>query len=688
VAILDLRPVHARGQTDTGELEHAAALTQQLRKELRDQGVAVLSAPSLEQALGTSAKATTFACREQPRCLQQRLFRLRHQGIRWALAGTYARSGGKIQLMLLSLAPARVTGRLVLSEAELRAAPEKVASWVRGLPSSAAAASPPAANPTQEPSSPSVPQAPSGATGAPGAPSTPAQESPSEESASREHPAQVPSPDAGPAAPGAGATRPTASDSEGDRVETLVEEDQAAKATDTGAPERFSLTGWALSRLDLGLAQAPYTVPYESVTSTEQLLMRARYARGRSFEASLEGFIGYGLFENQAPLVWGRTEGTFWRGALQTQVRDAYLAFFLPHVELYLGQQRVAWGKGDVLTPNDVLNAHDLRSPFLNEPELNHLATPMVRADIDLSGATLQLVYEPFFIPDQVNVYGTNWALIQPGAAAPVAQLGNLVYMLTDYRGYDASQTYIQYVNAPALNLASEEVGARLGGTAGKFDLNAYYQYGYDSTPVYNVPQGLLAQIAAINPYTAPPAVLGTLAQGLLTGPNPLNATYLLRHHLGFDAVTTQGTLVLRIDAAFDSQRGFLTPSFSGVSSPTTEVVVGLEYQPGEWGRSLLIEVGELHLFNAPSGPLLFYTADTLRASAVFRWQFWNTLETELRVSGSLAPSSLVVHPQLGYRFEPFVLQVGFLWLGGDDLGVGGYFRRNRTVYGQLKYQF
>src|SRR6188768_2307798 len=164
--------------------------------------------------------------------------------------------------------------------------------------------------------------------------------------------------------------------------------------------ERFELHGWARQTLELGLAKrAPDSsdtdataVPYDQLAARSQLFIRARYSRARWFEANVSGVISYSLLETapaHADTTFNGFNGESVRGVVEPRLYEAFIGLYGPGLDVRIGQQRLTWGNAEFLSPNDVMNARDLRDPFLSEAELRHIPTLMVRADWDLGFASL-----------------------------------------------------------------------------------------------------------------------------------------------------------------------------------------------------------------------------------------------------------------------------------------------------------
>lgn len=82
-------------------------------------------------------------------------------------------------------------------------------------------------------------------------------------------------------------------------------------------------------------------------------------------------------------------------------------------VHLRGGYQVISMGRFDLFSASNFLGVYDLRSGPVTMPDAADVAQPALRLDWDPTTAfTLQAFYVPFFTPDILPVYGTNYALL------------------------------------------------------------------------------------------------------------------------------------------------------------------------------------------------------------------------------------------------------------------------------------
>lgn len=555
---------------------------------------------------------------------------------------------------------------------------------------SGAATSATPARPASTSPDPAAPQPPSPAREAEAAPVEPPEPPPA--------PLEEPEPPPAPLL-----SDPAASKSPSDEIVEVIEDTGPApprRVEPAAAPpvDSFQLTGWTRARFSLGLlstgaeASDPYAVPHDRLLGQAQLHLRARYARGRWFEAVLSGLLTAGLFEQDArpPDSFNLGNGDV-RTAFEPTLREAYVSFFVRRFDLRIGQQRIAWGRGELFAPNDVINPLDLRDQGLTETEVLRLPTVALRGDLSLGPAVISAVVAPYFQPNRIDSYGGNWALIQPGAPAVYRALAHSLAssLAIDPTLYPSLQPLLQQTALPPADLSGTAVGLRLQLALHRIDLDFFYHYGYDANPRLQIDPALSQTLSQIDPTTADASTLSsTLLSGVTAG--SVSSTYVRRHHAGLAAVTTAGPLVLRGDLAFDSQRVFTGSDLQGLVLPSLEGVLGAEYQHGDFGRAVILELHYQHIFELPADDaLLFQRRDNVSLGGLLRWSFLrDRLRFELRGAVGITPFSYTLRPQVAFAQRGFEVRLGVFIPGGEDASFGRYFDRNLAAYTVFRFSF
>jgi hypothetical protein len=435
----------------------------------------------------------------------------------------------------------------------------------------------------------------------------------------------------------------------------------------------------------------PLEVPHDRLRTDEQLYLRVRAARS-SFEAVVSGLLAHVWRETDArgDRAYNLFTGESVQVDYEAQLQEAYLGFFWEHVDLRLGQQRLAWGRGDAFAPNDVLNPVDLRDPVLVESDVARRPTLLARADFSFGELNLQLVASPFFLPNRVDAYGSNWALIQ--ADAPALQRGLLGMQTSAVHPslHAALQPLLTQSELPRPDLKTSSAGARLSWSGAGFDLAGSYHYGYALTPRVTLDRGLAAMIAPLD-FTSPAdqQQIGAIAANGL-----FRTTYERRHHLGLDGEVTQGSFALRGDLAYDSR--VVVPrrdDLTGVALPSLSAVLAVELDTGEVGKVFRVEALYQRLLDAPDdGELLGFRRQNVSLAGLARYTFFEgqrlQLEVEARGVYGVAPRSYLVRPQLALKIDALSVRVGVLLLGGVEGSQAHYYRRNDGGYLTVRYAF
>ena len=151
-------------------------------------------------------------------------------------------------------------------------------------------------------------------------------------------------------------------------TEVLVADNTALAAAVTSPPlvaqssqQRLQLTGFAkvLTQVGYGSGGArsgqpnPFALPYDRLIDRHQLLLRLQYARGSHFEAVASGLLDFSVFESDPrtqAIVFNGFNGSQARTPFVAEAREVYVGLFFGPLDVRLGEQRIAWGKGDIFS--------------------------------------------------------------------------------------------------------------------------------------------------------------------------------------------------------------------------------------------------------------------------------------------------------------------------------------------------
>ena len=497
-----------------------------------------------------------------------------------------------------------------------------------------------------------------------------------------------------------------------------AEAQPAADAQSAGGDTHVQLSGYARQSLELvygelsrrgrstsEIANCPEApcLWRDVFLSHTQLALRASYVQKRHFEATVSGMLGYTLHVAEQAPAYSNGVVDLTRGELDPQLREAYVGFFWPSVDLRIGQQRVAWGRADFQSPNDVVNARDLRNPFLSENELRYLPTPVIRSSVNAGTFVLEGVLAPFFVPDRFDVYGTNWSAIQRHAPSQYQEFLGATSLQVDPSIEREFAELWRQTERPLDNGKGISAGLKMAVNLPGVDLSGYYHYGFDSTPYVVLADDFLTYLRDTNFMPANAAKLKPvldLIDQLRDRGGPIWARYLRRHHAGLDLATVLGPVVLRLDAAYESRRVFYRVDFNSFATPAVLGVASLEYQTGSLDNVVLLEFLAQHMLdplpevvNAEgmlvSMPLLAYDRTTTALAGTLRWTLGDSWGVDLRGLVGIHPQTYVLQPALRYKpNDSWTVRLGALVLSGETTSFGWYYGDNDTAFVQVRYAF
>jgi hypothetical protein len=314
--------------------------------------------------------------------------------------------------------------------------------------------------------------------------------------------------------------------------------------------------------------------------------------------------------------------------------------------------------------------------------------TPLIRGTTYWGPVSLELLFSPVFVPDRSSVYGRSWSAVQPDAPAEVRGLFAMLTRVVDPSIQDQINDALYQTRLPNRNGRGISAGAKLSVHTHLLDLNFYYHYGYDGTPYLWINPTLLNVLRATNFSQAGFENLAPVLRAVDQGFSPLYAEYVRRHHAGFDLVAEAGPFMLRIDAAYQSQRVFYRADLTSVATPTVLGVLSLDYQTGSVEKVLILEGVYIRLLEKQTSPLLAYKQDTYGVAGVVRWPLFSVFHLDVRTMVGVAPFFYVAQPALVAKVGNFQIKLGALVLNGERNSLGWYYRHNLTSFLQVRYGF
>lgn len=91
-------------------------------------------------------------------------------------------------------------------------------------------------------------------------------------------------------------------------------------------------------------------------------------------------------------------------------VREAYIDFYLPMMDLRLGKQAIVWGQAEGAFITDIVSPQNLRSFILADFREIRMGVPAAKADLYAGPVTLEAVWLPRFVPTESPAADSIWA--------------------------------------------------------------------------------------------------------------------------------------------------------------------------------------------------------------------------------------------------------------------------------------
>ena len=330
---------------------------------------------------------------------------------------------------------------------------------------------------------------------------------------------------------------------------------------------------------------------------------------------------------------------------------DTYAEFSLR--ELYLdtrwsdsywriGKQQVVWGQADGIKVLDVVNPQSYREFILDDFDRSRIPLTMVNVEMPVGqDTTLQLLWIPDTTYHELAEFDTPYYITSP-LLVPVAPTGVAVDILNP--------------DVPDNAIDDSDIGGRISGFWGGWDVTINYLYHYQDAPV------LYQQVKL-----TPGGVLATVSP-----------EYERNHMTGGTLSNAFGDFTLRAEVAYNTDTFQISQDISsGGIADSAELgsVIGLDWQLGSYDTLLSAQWFQSHLFDYDSSIYRDKTEHNLslyyqRDFANETWQF-NALGLY-----SVNNQDSLIQAKLKY-FWRSNLEV---WLGadifsGDSEGIYGQFR-------------
>ena len=394
--------------------------------------------------------------------------------------------------------------------------------------------------------------------------------------------------------------------------------------------------------------------------------------------------------------------GKFHRHDFEAVLGDTYVEISKSWVDIRAGMLTPVWGMNDLVNPNDVLTAKDLRNGGAQlDPETARRAALALEARFYVGPLTLTTIWMPVFVPNRLDMFGSDFAMFGPGVSPQLSMLGIYMESFVDNSIEGAIQPSLLQTKSPRPVTGS--TGAfRLGGSAGGWDFAMQYAYTHERVPVVKVHNllGMALLPAAGSGAGLDAEEIGNILQNLFTSNiKALESSYQRFHQVGLSVSKGVSEVLLNLDVSYLNSASLpLTGSTpytvegewltTAAQSQILAYTLGARYTRGEeiqlqveWWHRIHLD----HAFLDPSlRPQIVGGGPHLGGLAVLFRGEWSSVDLafQLLVHADFFNLSLIVSPQLTYRINDHLkINAGVQIIEGNSGSVGALFDHNDQIY-------
>lgn len=480
---------------------------------------------------------------------------------------------------------------------------------------------------------------------------------------------------------------PAAKDDDDDEIILEDDESPAEKPTSkqpVSKPIRALFSGHYSSRFGVDFS---FDGAQEDIFEWRNRLdLNLSYEAGANFKVVTNGRFTHWLWlegEKEA----GDTRQATDRSTYAADLREAYLVWRLQMgLEITLGQRILTWGRTDFSKPLDVLSPIDLRDGPIDMNATSRLSVFNLELSQTIGNVNLSLVWIPFFRPNRMELFGSDWSMLKPQLKLPVpAEYLGLLGAIHPTR-YEEMQGLLSSTEDPAQDgIRGADVGFRLTTNWGGVDLGLAYAYQWDKMPMVKIDSERIT--------TSMLGVIGGDSKSVDALRDAMQIRYERRHVVGFDMNVVFGSFSLKADVAYLHEHTLYTEDFDSLRHPSIAWALQLDYL---YENSLAISVEFSHqaFFGVPENTsLMFFEADMMRLSAMIEARFGRNDMFRLQLAGmyGITQKDLIVTPRFTWRQSGLLsLDVGaMIFIGDPDiLSMGSLFETASFGYMSARLSF
>ena len=255
-----------------------------------------------------------------------------------------------------------------------------------------------------------------------------------------------------------------------------------------------------------------------------------------------------------------RFEPTLW---------DTQADLFLPNLDIRFGNQILAWGTADMISPNDVMNPRDLRRGVLDRPDELRIPLLALTSRFYQGPVSLTLVWIPKPKNDRIDLLHTDQAILGPRGTTPLdRRVGAILSSLEDDPvAGQVLEPILGFDEDPEYGFRDGEIGASAALRLRGADFLGYFFWGHERTRSFELASELRHLLALLPAEDLMPEILTEQVGGLVLAGIELGSFEQRRRlHLGGAIATRIEPLGLKLDIGYGVNEGVtLVPPERGV---------------------------------------------------------------------------------------------------------------------------
>lgn len=396
--------------------------------------------------------------------------------------------------------------------------------------------------------------------------------------------------------------------------------------------------------------------------------------------------------------------GEAWRSRAEVELGEAYVDLYLGPVDLRLGQQVVSWGVSDLMNPNDVVNPRDLRQGLLAFDSDQRLPVLAVRASYHWRWLKVEAVWLPLFKPNRMDLYGSDFAMLGPGASSRLAEAEHQVERLLDPTLHRLAQPLLLQTRRPADDLTGSTAGLRVSAAHRGWDVALQYFFGWDLTPALSVDEQVYGMAMEGRLFVNNSLNFAALLP-LVEGRSLYRSTFDHTHQLGLSLAKAFASVSVKLDVSYQPDRGFIrTDPVAGpfgngmmdlrVEHHTLLSALSVEYA---WGSKLVAQLQGVHLAlldrrRADTRELMGFLREA-HAALVLAYVRLQLLRQTLLITAAAAVDllhgSFTLAPMVHYKItDHWRVGVGALIFEGKSDTLFGAWTKNDLLWADVRWSF